>query len=394
MGALARHPRYQGGGSSRVVPTRVDDAWTELHRVLGARVSDAPGHSDSWAPPGRGRHGHECADRRQRWPRKVSPLMAPCSRMLADRRPPPTSRCSSSGCPRPRDRRAGTDPTCARRRPTSGSSRPWLGPTRRLSWCWPAGRRSRCRGRIGCPPSSRAISGVRPVAAPWPGCSPGSPIPAAGWPRRSRCAGRKPGLAAAHRAGPGRVPGGQVRRLPLLRHGRRGRAVPLRPRPGLHDLRVRRGGSVACDPAAPQVVVGVRVANVGPQPGWEVVRVYVPAEEAAVPSPQQQLGGFAKVWLEPGEARARWTWPWTAAPSPTGMSGGVLGRRPRAGARSGSARRDIRGTLAVDLPGDGTAPPAVARGAGGPPRPGPGPGPRPGRLRGAAGCRPGPGAGA
>ncbi|GIL30887.1 glycoside hydrolase family 3 C-terminal domain-containing protein [Actinocatenispora comari] len=38
LGELARTPRYQGGGSSHVTPTRLDAAWPELRRLAGERT--------------------------------------------------------------------------------------------------------------------------------------------------------------------------------------------------------------------------------------------------------------------------------------------------------------------------------------------------------------------
>ncbi len=47
LGTFATDPRYQGTGSSRIVPTRLDDLHTELGALLGAdRVRHAPGYAD------------------------------------------------------------------------------------------------------------------------------------------------------------------------------------------------------------------------------------------------------------------------------------------------------------------------------------------------------------
>ena len=43
VGEFARNPRYQGAGSSQIVPTRLDDALTEIRRLAGADVTFAPG---------------------------------------------------------------------------------------------------------------------------------------------------------------------------------------------------------------------------------------------------------------------------------------------------------------------------------------------------------------
>lgn len=51
VGELARTPRIQGGGSSRVVPTRVESAWDALHQVFGDRLSYAAGFGEEGADP-------------------------------------------------------------------------------------------------------------------------------------------------------------------------------------------------------------------------------------------------------------------------------------------------------------------------------------------------------
>jgi len=52
IGAFAKTPRYQGAGSSEVVPTRVDNAHDEIVALLGSstRVTYAAGYDDSGAP--------------------------------------------------------------------------------------------------------------------------------------------------------------------------------------------------------------------------------------------------------------------------------------------------------------------------------------------------------
>lgn len=52
IGEFARHPRYQGGGSSHVNPTRLDDALEEARKLRGDRGIDfAPGYSLSGEEP-------------------------------------------------------------------------------------------------------------------------------------------------------------------------------------------------------------------------------------------------------------------------------------------------------------------------------------------------------
>ncbi len=47
VGELARTPRIQGGGSSRVVPTQVDTTWQALQERFGSRVTFAAGFTES-----------------------------------------------------------------------------------------------------------------------------------------------------------------------------------------------------------------------------------------------------------------------------------------------------------------------------------------------------------
>jgi beta-glucosidase len=44
LGEFARTPRYQGGGSSQITPTRLDDALTQIQASTSATVSFAPGY--------------------------------------------------------------------------------------------------------------------------------------------------------------------------------------------------------------------------------------------------------------------------------------------------------------------------------------------------------------
>jgi len=69
----------------------------------------------------------------------------------------------------------------------------------------------------------------------------------------------------------------------------------------LSDLNLATSGSVAEGNLAAEVTV--TVTNTGPIAGAEVVQVYVRDAEASVARPVRELKGFAKVNLEPGEAR-------------------------------------------------------------------------------------------
>ena len=55
--------------------------------------------------------------------------------------------------------------------------------------------------------------------------------------------------------------------------------------------------------ASEDLVVRVRVANIGHRPGQEVVQLYVRDPVASRSRPLRQLKGFHKIWLAPGESR-------------------------------------------------------------------------------------------
>jgi beta-glucosidase len=55
--------------------------------------------------------------------------------------------------------------------------------------------------------------------------------------------------------------------------------------------------------ASDEITVAVDVVNTGSRSGSEVVQLYVQDVAASVRRPDKELKGFARVWLEPGEAR-------------------------------------------------------------------------------------------
>jgi beta-glucosidase len=57
-------------------------------------------------------------------------------------------------------------------------------------------------------------------------------------------------------------------------------------------------------PVDGQVTVSVRVTNIGERAGDEVVQLYVRHPKASVPRPTQELKGFWRIFLEPGECKS------------------------------------------------------------------------------------------
>ncbi len=114
------------------------------------------------------------------------------------------------------------------------------------------------------------------------------------------------------------------------------------------------GLAVRADPAAGDgLVVSLTVANTGARAGWEVVQVYVHDVASSVFRPEQELRGFAKVWLAAGEsttveialARRAFAY-WDASAHGWAVEGGQFE------IRVGASSRDIRTRVVVDVPGD------------------------------------------
>ncbi|GAA0303902.1 glycoside hydrolase family 3 C-terminal domain-containing protein [Kineococcus aurantiacus] len=107
--------------------------------------------------------------------------------------------------------------------------------------------------------------------------------------------------------------------------------------------------------------VHVTITNSGPVTGSEVVQVYVADTEATVSRPDQELKGFARVTLEPGQSREvvvtldeRAFSFWHSTAGRWVVEGGEFG------IRVGASSRDIRLATTVELPGDGVHVPLAA----------------------------------
>ncbi|GAA4176239.1 beta-glucosidase family protein [Gryllotalpicola koreensis] len=112
------------------------------------------------------------------------------------------------------------------------------------------------------------------------------------------------------------------------------------------------------DGASPRVRVGLTVTNTGRVAGAEIVQVYVTDAEASVYRPEQELRGFARVQLEPGQSQAvaveldaRAFAFWSTAAHAWVVEGG------RFGIRVGASSRDIRLTDTITLTGAEITPP-------------------------------------
>jgi beta-glucosidase len=111
------------------------------------------------------------------------------------------------------------------------------------------------------------------------------------------------------------------------------------------------------DPAGARVDVSLTVTNTGTRAGRETVQVYVADPQSTVFRPAQELRGFARVALEPGDservtigldARA-FAW-WSTPLQRWVVEGG------RFEVRVGASSRDIRAAVTIELPGDDVAP--------------------------------------
>jgi len=101
------------------------------------------------------------------------------------------------------------------------------------------------------------------------------------------------------------------------------------------------------------LVVTLTVTNTGHRTGWEVLQVYVHDLESSTFRPEQELRGFAKVWLGAGESRrvdvgldARAFAHWDVG------RGGWTVEAGRFEIRVGASSREIRVRATVDVVGD------------------------------------------
>jgi beta-glucosidase len=166
IGAFARAPRYQGAGSSRVNPTRVENFPDELTARAGA-------HSASGTRPAASSAASSAATA---WP-------AAWPARRSGPRPGRTRSSCCSACRTASSPRASTGTTSACPRTRSRCCEGWARRGRRSRCCsppaawsrWPAGRTTR-------PRSWSAGWAARPARRPPPRSCSARPSPAAGWP--------------------------------------------------------------------------------------------------------------------------------------------------------------------------------------------------------------------
>ncbi len=332
IGAFARRPRFQGAGSSAVTPHRVDDAYSELTRLVSGPVSYAPGyHRD-----------RDVLD---------EGLLAEAFTVA---------------------RRADTVLVFAgltEGYETEGVDRTDL----RLPPAHDALIATVTRAN---PRVAVVLSNGAPVEMPWH-----ETVPAI---VESHLGGQAGGSAVARVLLGQAEPGGRLAEtFPLRWSDNPVHALPVGPRQVEYRESVLVGyryydsaGSRVLFPfghglsyttfaysdlAASRTDVAVRVANTGPRPGAEVVQVYLHASAPAAFRPAQELAGFAKVRLGPGESRRV-----TIALDPRAFEryepdrGGWTTDGGRWEVRVGASSRDIRLTGRLDLPGPaGSSTPAA-----------------------------------
>jgi beta-glucosidase len=107
------------------------------------------------------------------------------------------------------------------------------------------------------------------------------------------------------------------------------------------------------------LTVTVTVTNSGHRAGWEVVQIYVRDLESTTFHPEQELRGFAKAWLVPGESRRiEVTLGWRAFARWEVERHGWAVEAGQFEIRVGASSRDIRARAIVEVVGDGVTGPA------------------------------------
>ena len=230
IGEFARTPRYQGGGSSLITPTRLDDALTEITAAAQATVSFAPGYLTSDTAAQEGLTGDdETAEDQDLLAEAVALAQASDVALVFVGSLRETEGADRNGIDLPAghleliERVAAVNPRTVVVLSNGGV----------LGTPWAASVPAILEG-LAARAGGRERDRRRPVR-------PGQPIRAAGRDDPAE-AGRPPflpGLPGRERARALRR--GHPRRLPRLRRPRAGGGVPVRLRPLVHHVRVRPG---------------------------------------------------------------------------------------------------------------------------------------------------------
>jgi beta-glucosidase len=125
-------------------------------------------------------------------------------------------------------------------------------------------------------------------------------------------------------------------------------ALRVRPRAELHDVRVRPAGARWRH----EVRASLTVRNVGDRRGTEMVQLYAADTATGVTLPAQQLVGFARVDLEPGESSTvEFALPLSVL-AYTGITGDVVVEPGPVELGVGSSSEDIRSSATFEITGE------------------------------------------
>ncbi|MDC7123396.1 glycoside hydrolase family 3 C-terminal domain-containing protein [Cellulomonas fimi] len=334
VGEFARTPRYQGAGSSQVVPTRLDDALTALRAATGTDLPFEPGFTISGGPTGDDDALRAAAVEAARAARTVVVFLG---------LPGPDE---SEGYDRPRlglpDNQVATLEAVAAVNPRvvvvlangSAVSLPWRDRAAAVLETWLGGQAG----------GSAVADLLLGTVAPSGRLAESIPLRIEDTP----AFGNFPGEGGVVRYGEGVLVGYRwydTRGVDLAYPFGHGLTYTTF---GYSDVRAEAVG----EGADVRVEVSATVANTGDRSGSEVVQVYVRDPQASVLRPTRELKAFAKVALDPGESRtvtftldARDLSYWHPGLRRWVVEGGMFV------VEVGASSRDVRGSAAVEVVG-------------------------------------------
>lgn len=334
VGEFARTPRYQGAGSSQVVPTRLDDALTALRAATGTDLPFEPGFTISGGPTGDDDALRAAAVEAARAARTVVVFLG---------LPGPDE---SEGYDRPRlglpDNQVATLEAVAAVNPRvvvvlangSAVSLPWRDRAAAVLETWLGGQAG----------GSAVADLLLGTVAPSGRLAESIPLRIEDTP----AFGNFPGEGGVVRYGEGVLVGYRwydTRGVDVAYAFGHGLTYTTF---GYSDVRADAVG----EGADVRVEVSTTVTNTGTRAGAEVVQVYVRDPEASVLRPTRELKAFAKVALAPGESRtvtftldARDLSYWHPGLRRWVVEGGTFV------VEVGASSRDVRGSAAVDVVG-------------------------------------------